>query len=98
MHDGNLAFRPGLTLAPVYDMLPMLYAPVRGVELPQRTLAAALPTPAEMDAWLDADHAAIWFWTSAAADARISHSFRQTCLENAGKVQALTNKPMIAGK
>ena len=30
MHEDNLAFRPGLTLAPVYDMLPMLYAPLRG--------------------------------------------------------------------
>lgn len=44
MHDGNLSFVPGpplpgrptapLALAPVYDMLPMAYAPVRRVELP----------------------------------------------------------------
>lgn len=34
MHDGNLSFRPGLQLAPIYDMLPMGYAPVLGVELP----------------------------------------------------------------
>ncbi|MET0961344.1 MAG: type II toxin-antitoxin system HipA family toxin YjjJ [Noviherbaspirillum sp.] len=38
MHEGNLSFRPGLSLAPVYDMLPMAYAPVRG----SRTATAAL--------------------------------------------------------
>lgn len=41
MHDGNLAFKPGLKLAPVYDMLPMGYAPVRGMELPLRGFAPA---------------------------------------------------------
>jgi hypothetical protein len=50
MHDGNLSFLPGLVSAPAYDMLPMLYAPERGVELPQR-LNKRPPTPAKRDAW-----------------------------------------------
>ncbi len=98
MHDGNLAFRPGLTLAPVYDMLPMLYAPVRGVELPQRTFVPLLPIPTELDAWVDAAHAAIEFWGQAATDLRISEAFRQTCLENAEKVRVLTNSPSLSSK
>ena len=36
MHTGNLSFRPqqSLALAPTYDMLPMLYAPLPGGEVP----------------------------------------------------------------
>ncbi len=83
MHDGNLTFRPGLKLAPVYDMLPMGYAPVRGMELAHRDFAAAMPLPAERDAWLQAAHAAMRFWTSASQDGRISASFRAVCAMNA---------------
>lgn len=92
MHDGNLAFRPGLTLAPVYDMLPMLYAPVRGVELPERVFVPKLPMPTEIDCWFDAARAATEFWTAAANDTRISGGFRQICAENAKKVSALVTR------
>ncbi|GIZ51326.1 type II toxin-antitoxin system HipA family toxin YjjJ [Noviherbaspirillum aridicola] len=83
MHDGNLAFRPGLVLAPVYDMLPMLYAPIRGVELPDRSLNPPLPVPAELDAWQEAAQAALSFWERAAGDQRISQGFRTRCEDNA---------------
>jgi len=50
MHDGNLSFRPrvsaatsSLIPAPAYDMLPMLYAPQRGVELPPVNFVPRLP-------------------------------------------------------
>ncbi len=36
------------------------------------------------------------FWTAAAADARISDLFRQTCLENAEKIRVLVISPMIS--
>lgn len=97
MHDGNLAFRPGLLLAPVYDMLPMHYAPVRGVELPERQFAPQLPMPAEQAVWQQAAQAAIEFWSRAAGDDRISTSFRQTCAENAEKVRVLASSPVLAG-
>lgn len=87
MHDGNLAFRPGLRPAPVYDMLPMLYAPVRGVELPERLLQPSLPLPGERDAWGDAAGAARAFWERAAEDERISAQFRERCRSNALVVQ-----------
>jgi hypothetical protein len=96
MHDGNLSFVPradGLRLAPVYDMLPMLYAPQRGVELPDRTFAPRLPLPAERVHWQQAAQAAIDFWQRASRDARISHDFRQTC---AGNAQAVGNAASLA--
>lgn len=83
MHDGNLAFRPGLVLAPIYDMLPMLYAPVRGVELPVRQYQPTRPLPEEEAAWDYAARAAAVFWQHAADDTRISDGFRQTCGDNA---------------
>jgi HipA-like C-terminal domain len=89
MHDGNLSFRPrisaeatSLTLAPAYDMLPMLYAPQRGVELPPVNFVPRLPRPIERQAWQDAATAADQFWSRAAEDARISAEFRKICVEN----------------
>ncbi|WP_332851839.1 type II toxin-antitoxin system HipA family toxin YjjJ [Duganella sp. S19_KUP01_CR8] len=88
MHEGNLAFIPGaagqapLTLAPAYDMLPMLYAPVRGVELPFREFKPGLPLPQERADWLAAAAAAIEFWRAAAGDRRIGAAFRAICKFN----------------
>lgn len=89
MHDGNLAFRPGLALAPAYDMLPMTYAPMRGGELPNRTFSPDLPLPAETHTWRQAAEAAIYFWSLCAADIRISAGFRQSCDDNRRNLTAL---------
>ena len=90
MHDGNLSFQPcamgtqaGLQLSPAYDMLPMLYAPARGVELPTRQFEPRLPLPAEHSLWQRAADAAIAFWQATAADERISAGFRTLCADNA---------------
>jgi hypothetical protein len=84
MHDGNLSFvpAPGLRLAPVYDMLPMLYAPQRGVELPERNFAPRLPLPSEREIWQEAARAATEFWSRASKDTRMSRGFRNTCARN----------------
>ena len=89
MHDGNLSFEPrmspattSLILAPAYDMLPMLYAPQRGVELPQVNFAPRLPLPAERAAWTYAATAAEQFWSRAADDARIGAEFRAIWVAN----------------
>lgn len=89
MHDGNLSFRPTrisgrpeFELAPAYDMLPMLYAPVRGVELPQVNFQPHLPVPAERAVWAHAADAAVQFWDAVANDDRISQPFRGTCRQN----------------
>lgn len=83
MHEGNLAFRPGLTLAPAYDMLPMMYTPLRGGELPSRRYTPALPLPEESSVWQQAAPAAVSYWRTCSEDMRISQDFRQICAENA---------------
>jgi hypothetical protein len=83
MHDGNLAFTPGLQLAPAYDMLPMAYAPVRGVEIQAQKFTLLRPLPSEQAAWTIAAQAAAIFWNRAAQDPRISDGFRTICAHNA---------------
>ena len=100
MHTGNLSFRPvaltgaaaqaaALQLAPVYDMLPMRYAPLPGGEVPPRDFDPPAPLPAQRTAWLPACAAAIAFWARAAQDMRISAGFRALCEANAQALQSL---------
>ena len=93
MHDGNLAFRPGLRLAPVYDMLPMQYAPTRGGELPPITFQPVLPLPGEQSIWAEARQAATDFWSRCASEPRISDAFRATADANAETLERLLNNP-----
>jgi hypothetical protein len=93
MHEGNLAFQPGLSLAPVYDMLPMAYAPLRGGELPAVAFAPRLPLPREAATWRRAAEAAVVFWQSCAGDARISTAFRRTCEDNAAVLSRQLTTP-----
>lgn len=90
MHTGNLSFRPVrapgppspaplLALAPAYDMLPMLYAPLPGGELPSRVFEPPLPLPAQRAVWAAAAQSATAFWSRAANDTRISAAFRRVC-------------------
>lgn len=84
MHTGNLSLIPGaqLALAPIYDMLPMMYAPLPGGEVTTPQFEVPLPLPAQRSIWLAAGHAAQAFWEMAANDGRISASFRVYCAEN----------------
>jgi len=93
MHTGNLSFVPsdGLTLAPAYDMLPMLYAPLPGGELPTRRFEPALPLPPQRPVWLGACRVAIAFWDRAATDQRISAAFRRTCSANAKRLREVAD-------
>ena len=92
MHTGNLSFiaqHNTLVVAPAYDMLPMLYAPLPGGEVPPRTFEPRLPLPAQRAAWEVACVAALSFWNRAAGDTRISDAFRKTCRANALRLQEL---------
>lgn len=84
MHKGNLSFAPGLPMrvAPVYDMLPMMYAPLGGGEIPKVNYAPELPAPKNRDIWHQMSTAAMMFWESAAADERISREFQAICKQN----------------
>ena len=93
MHKGNVSFVPEanrLRVAPVYDMLPMAYAPLAGGEIPRTVYAPGLPSPKDRDVWLAASRAAQAFWQAAAADARISMQFRLVCDANLRELQRLT--------
>lgn len=96
MHDGNLSFLPGLKnqleLTPVYDMLPMAYAPARGMELPVTAFVVSMPMPAERAAWRVAAQAAAQFWNAASMDVRISQGFRTLCASNAAAVHQAPGK------
>ena len=86
MHLGNASFlyegRMRFRLAPAYDMLPMMYAPVRD-ELAPRASSQPTPTPAAADQWRAALPAARSLWDSISADARVSLSFREIAGQNA---------------
>lgn len=93
MHECNLSFQLAidgqLRAAPIYDMLPMLYAPAPGVELPPRELRVQRPLPGDAGAWHPAARAALVFWQRATEDGRISAGFRALCAANALKLHAL---------
>lgn len=82
-------------LAPCYDMLPMLYAPV-GNELVARDFAARplRPTAATLPFWDRARALALAFWQAAAADMRISDGFRALAAQNAQHLQASGAQPL----
>ncbi|MBK9116567.1 MAG: type II toxin-antitoxin system HipA family toxin YjjJ [Betaproteobacteria bacterium] len=90
MHFGNLSFFPQddgtLALAPVYDMLPMRYAPI-GSELPARAYAPPVPEPGQEAAWFAAAEIAAGYWDTVAADARISGGFRAIAAGNASALR-----------
>lgn len=91
MHLGNLSFRADVTLslAPTYDMVPMLYAPLPGGEVPPREFDPELPLPADLRVWMVACTAAIGFWARAAGDHRISEGFRAISQGNATRLETL---------
>lgn len=81
MHAGNLAFAPGtqgqLSLCPIYDMLPMRYAPHRGGEVPEATVFDAYhPLPGNEGDFRSALAAATLFWDRVSNDLEIHEGFR----------------------
>jgi len=79
MHLGNLSLMTdGVRvehLSPVYDMLPMGYAPRHG-EIHSRSLALPEPHPSMARMWWDASEVALGFWQGVADDERVSDGFR----------------------
>ena len=85
MHDGNasLIFSPTkpVSLAPIYDMLPMAYRPdgyggVPGVSVDQLAVGSAVPPSKERDL-------ARGFWTRVAESPLVSAGFRAIAREHA---------------
>jgi hypothetical protein len=90
MHFGNLSFFASLgrelSLAPIYDMLPMIYAPVAGDELPNRQFETALPSAGNLSVWKSIAEAAEDYWREVASHESISAEFAARALENAEAV------------
>jgi hypothetical protein len=91
-HHGNISLllqNDQWQLAPAYDMLPMLYAPINS-EVPERQFAPRpLPPSAHADVWPQARTLALRFWQAAAEDERISSDFRALAQANHATVQRL---------
>ncbi len=89
-HYGNISLLiqgDDWVLAPAYDMLPMLYAPVGG-ELVLRDFCAQplQPSAATLAQWEPALVLARQFWQAVAADSRVSDGFRVIASENLYKI------------
>ena len=88
-HYGNISLlvdpQGNWEIAPAYDMLPMVYAPVAGEIVPRDDFRpAALTSPAEtLRAWQPARELAARFWERAAGDTAISPAFRQQLRQHA---------------
>lgn len=82
MHAGNLSFRltdeAPFTLAPAYDMLPMLWAPGPQGEMMDRAFAPQPPVPADAEAWREMLDLARDFWNRVIGDQRVSREFAAT--------------------
>jgi hypothetical protein len=78
-HFGNLSFYElgtlQLRLAPAYDMLPMLFAPV-GATIIDRTFTPPPPTADTLDVWPDAARNAREYWTRLIDSEGLSSEFR----------------------
>jgi hypothetical protein len=94
MHFGNVSFymqENRIALAPVYDMLPMLYSPVND-QIIHRPFDVELPSVDAVGQWVSAKEAATRFWGRVANDGRISNGFRAMVARNAEMVEALSEK------
>jgi hypothetical protein len=92
MHLYNLSFfTKGLRiieLAPVYDMLPMLFMP-RNNQILQIEFKPPLPSPEDGKIWHTAHNAACDFWNEVLMDARISVEFKRIAQQSYDKITML---------
>lgn len=91
-HFGNLAFHDRydgrFSIAPVYDMLPMLFAPEHD-QLLQRQFVPPGPSSESLGAYGRARALAEIYWGRCAEDQRISDGFRALCAACGAQLAAL---------
>lgn len=92
MHHGNLSFyMNGGTvgeIAPIYDMLPMAYAP-RNEQVVEVSFEPPIPSPKNGALWKSAWESALVFWDSLAREERVSSGFAQIARENRKKLEEM---------
>jgi hypothetical protein len=90
MHFGNLSFifslGAALCLAPAYDMLPMLYAPLAGDQLSDRAFEPPLPSADTLHLWGEMADLASQYWLEVAAHDLVSPQFARRARVNAALV------------
>ncbi len=93
MHFGNLSFRLSFdrkpALAPVYDMLPMLYAPTAGDVVAAREFEPPLPTSGNLDIWKEITTLAVRYWHEVSVHQNVSAEFAAIAKRNAERVTAV---------
>lgn len=98
-HFGNLSFfvedggdfirdKVKLRLAPVYDMLPMVFAP-SGAMVVERTFTPAPPTADNLDVWSHAARCAVAYWRQLVETRELSAEFRERCARGLEAVETL---------
>jgi len=91
MHLGNLSMTVndvGFELLPTYDMLPMMYVPVRG-EIIERQLTLPVRPMKHADLWQSSGEVAGEFWLSVTEDESVSDEFRRIAFNNVEKIRSL---------
>lgn len=93
MHFGNQAFflsdAVPLRVAPAYDMLPMLWAPIAGHAAPQPAFSPLPPLPHETSVWTEAAGWAVEFWRRVSGDASVSKEFAEIARRAGDQVQRM---------
>lgn len=92
MHAGNLSFyfsAPPMALTPVYDMLPMAFAPASSGAMRTDAIDLSLDMSVSKVAWDFAIPLAQTFWQTVSTDVRISDAFRHIALEMGDKLAQL---------
>lgn len=94
MHHGNLSFlhpesRP-LSLAPIYDMLPMAFAPSGTGNMRHTVPDITLSVDVSREHWLQAQELALKFWQTVAAHSAISTGFKVIARQMQEKIASLT--------
>jgi hypothetical protein len=83
-HLGNFSFFSDghrFAIAPVYDMLPMLFAPSH-TQIVERVFSADPPNSGTLDVWHSAASAAASYWSTVVASSALSDEMRrmaETC-------------------
>lgn len=99
-HFGNIAFfdryDKRFSLAPVYDMLPMLFAPEHD-QVATRAFAPPDPTSLTLRAYARARELAERYWRRCSEDGRISAAFRRICADCLGALEAMPRSGAFGG-
>ncbi len=95
MHYGNISFFLNktfpLSLAPSYDMVPMLYRPNIEGKLPNRVVSPPPPPPESISLWTKSVIMAEQFWNQIYDTPEISNAFRNIAKQNAKVVSRYRN-------